>query len=225
MKKLLLILFIPFLCFSSQNFTQAKIHMVKLYQSNAAQKEFYCGCDIAWQGKKGVVDLSSCGYAVRKNRNRAERIEWEHVMPAYAFGSQLQCWQEGRRKHCGKIEEFNIMEGDMHNLQPAIGEVNNDRANFGYSQFTKLFTQYGQCQVAVDFKAKQFQPREQIRGIIARTYLYMSNQYNIKLSKQERQLMAAWNKMYPPNNWECKRNQLIKDVQGNDNPFITHECQ
>lgn len=50
------------------------------------------------QEKVGVVDLASCGYQVRKQQNRAQRIEWEHIVPAWVFGHQRQCWQNGGRK-------------------------------------------------------------------------------------------------------------------------------
>ncbi|WP_392562113.1 endonuclease [Orbus sturtevantii] len=209
----------------AQNFNQAKTQLVKIYTNNPEQKEFYCDCDFKFIGKKGAVDLASCGYQVRKNQNRAERIEWEHVMPAENFGRQLQCWQKGGRKNCKKDATFNLMEGDMHNLQPAIGEVNGDRSNYNYSLFTKNFTQYGQCKSAVAFKARQFQPRDEIRGTIARTYLYMSDKYKLNLSRQNEQLMNAWNKMYEPSEWECKRNLLIAKIQGNDNTFITEQCK
>lgn len=225
MKKLLLLLFVPFFSCASQTFSVAKSQLVKIYQEHPELKEFYCGCDFSWQGKKGVVDLASCGYKARKNLNRASRIEWEHVMPAHNFGRQLKCWQEGGRKNCAKNDAFNLMEGDMHNLQPSIGEVNGDRANYGYSQWTDKFNQYGQCNVVVDFKNRQFQPRPEIRGVIARTYLYMSKKYAIRLSRQDAQLMNAWNKSYPPDQWECQRNIIIAFAQGNDNPFITEKCQ
>ncbi|ELO82111.1 DNA-specific endonuclease I [Salmonella enterica subsp. enterica serovar Enteritidis str. SARB17] len=78
------------------NFSQAKAASVKVNAD--APGSFYCGCQIRWQGKKGVVDLESCGYKVRKNENRARRIEWEHVVPAWQFGHQRQCWQDGGRK-------------------------------------------------------------------------------------------------------------------------------
>lgn len=48
------------------------------------------------------------------------------------------------------------MEEDLHNLQSSIGEVNGDRSNFRYSQFTNEFTRHGQCQTAVDFKDRKF---------------------------------------------------------------------
>ncbi|MFQ0995777.1 endonuclease, partial [Gilliamella sp. BG2] len=173
----------------------------------------------------GVVDFGKCGYKPRKNLNRASRIEWEHVMPAENFGRHLQCWRDGGRKACKKDVTFNKMEGDMHNLQPAIGEVNGDRSNYRYSLFTDMFDQYGQCKTAVDFKERKFQPRDEIRGMIARTYLYMSDKYKINLSNQEEKLMTAWDKMFPPEKWECERNQQIKQIQGNDNRFITQQCK
>ncbi|WP_085165762.1 endonuclease [Gilliamella bombi] len=210
---------------SKQNFDNAKTQLTKLYKSNSTQTEFYCGCDISWAGKKGVVDFGKCGYKPRKNLNRASRIEWEHVMPAENFGRHLQCWRDGGRKACKKDVTFNKMEGDMHNLQPAIGEVNGDRSNYRYSLFTDMFDQYGQCKTAVDFKERKFQPRDEIRGIIARTYLYMSDKYKINLSNQEEKLMAAWDKMFPPEKWECERNKLIEKIQGNDNKFITQQCK
>ena len=55
------------------SFSQAKTAGVKVNAD--VPGDFYCGCKINWQGKKGVVDLASCGYKVRKNENRASRIE------------------------------------------------------------------------------------------------------------------------------------------------------
>ena len=84
------------------------------------------------------------------------------------------------------------MEEDLHNLQPSIDEVNGDRSNYRYSQFTKTFNQYGQFQTAVDFKQRQFQPSKEIRGVIARTYFYMQDKCNISLSDAQSKLMAKW---------------------------------
>jgi deoxyribonuclease I len=56
------------------SFSQAKTAGVKVNAD--APGDFYCGCKIDWQGKKGVINLQSCGYKVRKNENRASRVEW-----------------------------------------------------------------------------------------------------------------------------------------------------
>ena len=153
---------------------------------------------------------------------RASCIECEHVMPAENFGRHLQCWRNGGRKECKKDVIFNTIKGDLHNLQPSIDEVSGDRSNYCYYQFTKTFNQYGQCQTAVDFKQRQFQPREEIRGVIARTYFYMQDKYNINLSDAQSKLMTAWDNAYLPN--ECERNKQIERIQSNDNRFITEKC-
>jgi len=201
------------------NFRQAKKQLAKMYQGQH-QTSFYCGCDFSYQGKKLIPDLNNCGYQVRKQQKRASRIEWEHIVPAWAFGHQRQCWQNGGRKACKKDPEFRLMEGDMHNLVPAIGEVNGDRSNYRFTEWNGLPIQYGQCDIVVDFKNKQVQPPQQSRGSIARAYLYMAAQYQLKLSKKETQLFNAWNKQQPPGRWECERNELIANIQGNKNGFI-----
>lgn len=52
-----------------------------------------------------------------------------------------------------------------------------------------------------------------------------SHYQGLNLSRQQRQLFEAWNKMYPPTDSECLRNRLITKVQGNDNPFVSAQCE
>lgn len=214
---------LSFTNYHQNNFSQAKAYAAQINAD--APADFYCGCKISWHGKKGVPDLSSCGYSVRKNANRAERIEWEHVMPAWEFGHQRQCWQNGGRKSCSKDADYRRIESDLHNLQPAIGEVNGDRNNFQYSQWNGGEQQYGQCSMKVDFKQKLAQPPERARGAIARTYFYMRDQYHLRLSRQQTQLFTAWDKQYPVTSWECERDNRIAKVQGNHNSYVQQACQ
>ncbi len=206
------------------SFSKAKKEAIKIYFDHPTS--FYCGCDISWQGKKGKPDLDSCGYQVRKQLKRASRIEWEHVMPAWNFGHQRQCWQDGGRKNCTRNDKvFKAMEADLHNLTPTVGEVNGDRSNYRFSQWNGMDgVSYGMCEMQVNFKQRKVMPPDRARGSIARTYLYMSKKYDLKLSKSEQQLMVAWNKQYPIDDWECIRNQRIKHIQGNENPFVTKLC-
>lgn len=200
------------------HFAKAKRILKNLYQDH--QQSFYCGCDYSKKGKKLIPDLSSCGYQVRKQKKRASRIEWEHLVPAWQFGHQMQCWQNGGRKACKKNKHFAKMAGDMHNLVPAIGEVNGDRSNYRFSAWNGQPSQYGQCDMLVDFKGRKVQPPEHSRGQIARAYLYMEGRYGIKLAKQDKRLYQAWHKSFPVTRWECEKNQRVKEVQGNTNPFI-----
>ena len=139
---------------SSQNtqissFSKSKKLLLKVYKDNPVT--LYCGC--SYKGKK--PNLSSCGYIPKKNKKRANRIEWEHIVPAWEFGHQLQCWQNGGRKNCRKVSaKFRKMEADINNLAPAIGEINADRSNYRFGMLAQNATQYGRCEVKVNFKQR-----------------------------------------------------------------------
>jgi deoxyribonuclease I len=110
-----------------KSFSKAKKLAAKIYKDN--RSTFYCACKY---NKKKKVKPRSCGLTARKNKKRAARIEWEHVVPAHAFGHTRRCWREkicvrndkpykGRRC-CTKTDKvFKAMEADLHNLVPAVG--------------------------------------------------------------------------------------------------------
>jgi len=240
MKILLLLTFLITLLFSAnESFSKSKKQLRKIYQGH--QTTIYCDCKYNYKDKKNMIDKGSCGYIPRNrltkkgNVNvRANRIEWEHLIPAENFGRQFSCWRNGDskcvsskgkdykgRKCCEKVnKEYRIMQADMHNLFPAVGELNADRSNFRFDFEAGKSGQYGQCEFNVDFKVKRAKVREEIRGVIARDYLYFNQRYKMKLSKQELKKYQAWNKQYPPNEWEIERNKRIAKVQGNLNEFI-----
>ena len=131
------------------DFSEAKRLAQRIYSDE--NQTFYCACPLRWQGGKGIPDLAGCGYQVRKNGQRANRIEWEHVMPAHHFGHQRQCWQDGGRKNCVKTDSiFRAMEADLYNLVPAIGEVNGDRSNFRFGVLPSTELKHGACPVKVE---------------------------------------------------------------------------
>jgi len=212
---------------SGNSFRQAKKQMVKVYSDH--RTTFYAGCSY---GKKGHVKAGSCGYTARKNKKRGKKIEWEHVVPAWAFGHALQCWQnkvcttsKGRqykgRKCCGRSNEtFRAMESDMHNLVPAIGELNGDRSNFRFGLIGGEPRRYGDVDFEVDFKQRIAEPAHEVRGDIARTYFYMQKVYGLNISKKQRRLFDVWDREDPVDAWEVWRNKKIMAIQGNSNPFV-----
>ena len=62
--------------------------------------------------------------------------------------------------------------------------------------------------------------KDNIKGDIARIYFYMSDKYNVRLSKQERKMMESWNKLDPVDKWEILKNNRVKRLQGNKNKYI-----
>ena len=67
------------------------------------------------------------------------------------------------------------MYADIYNLFPTIGEVNKNRKNFGMSIIKGEKMEFGKCDFEIE--NNKVEPREEIRGIIARTYFYMDFAY------------------------------------------------
>lgn len=209
-------------------FTEAKIiakQKVYLDQANSTMGDLYCGCKWTWVGKSGGrIDLRSCGYVTRRWQHRAERTEWTHIVPAWAFGHQRQCWQNGGREQCVDSEPtFRAMEADLFNLYPSVGEVNGDRSYFNYGMVSGVAPQYGQCTTKIDFQQKTAEPRDEVKGLVARTTFYMFDRYKLNMSRQQQQVLMAWDKQHPVTAWEKQRDQRIAIIMGHSNPFVTGE--
>ena len=194
------------------------------------ERTFYCGC--AYSGN--TVDLQSCGYQPKKNSKRARQLEWEHVVPAEAFGQSFPEWREGhpecvdrkgqpfKGRNCARkvAVPFRYMEADLYNLQPAIGEVNQLRRNYSMAMIPGEARPFGRCDLEIE--DRKIEPRPEIRGDIARTYFYMNAAYPGRgiVSEKNRKLFEAWDKEDPVDDWERERARRIEQRQGNKNPFV-----
>ena len=221
----------------TKSFSKAKKLMKnKIYNTKDLQIAFYSQC--TYQSKKMknnkyklVVNKESCDYKPRKSKNkRSNYIEWEHIVPAHAFGHDLQCWNSGNdtcyskkkdkhykgRKCCNKVsKQFKLMQADMYNLVPAIGELNGDRSNFSFTQLSGEPRRYGKVNFEVDFKARKVEPPEFSKGQIARTYLYFKKTYDLSISKKQLKLYKAWNNQYPMTKKENLIYKKIEKIQQN----------
>lgn len=198
-----------------KNFAHAKRLAWALYAERP--ETFYCGCRF----EKNRTDSQSCGYRPRKNAQRGARVEWEHIVSAWEFGHQRQCWQNGGRKNCEKNDQqFQRMEADLHNLVPAVGELNGDRSNFRFGMLEGEARAYGKCDFEVDFKLRRAEPAEHRRGDIARIYFYMRDQYGLNIGRQQLQLLQAWHRQDPVDEYEIWRDEQIERIQGNRNCYV-----
>ena len=200
-------------------------HLAAIIHKNH-QTTFYCGCTYS----NKAVDLKSCGYLVQKSKKRATQLEWEHIVPASMLGKDLSCWQNPiccndkscykGRDCCQKVDpNFLKMATNLHNIVPAIGELNGIRSNYSFAELPQIKShQFGSCYFKIDRKNKKVEPRAKVKGTIARTYLYMAERYKITLTPQEKRLFLNWNKKYPPSVWEIEWN---KRIQNDDNHYIS----
>lgn len=190
---------------------------------------FYCNC--CYEGK--VIDLNSCGYKIQRNKKRATRIEWEHIVPVSRLAKNLVCWNNPvccnqnfcykGRACCQKIDPYFIrLATDLHNIVPEIGELNAIRSNYEFAELLYMpFGQFGDCKVKIDRKHKKIEVDKKIKGIVARVYLYMNDTYNLNLNAKEKTLFNKWNRQYPPKSWEIDWNNKVNEVQYTKNKYIS----
>jgi deoxyribonuclease-1 len=204
------------------NFTDAKRVLRTMFLSLNG-RTLYCQCRLVLSGGELGVD-GSCPYRPRMN----PAVNWEHVVPASRFGQLRACWKgdgcRGKRgrRCCQEVDPcFNRMEGDLHNLHAAINDLNYDRSNYMFGDVSGEERRYGGCDFEIDSSRRIAEPAPQIRGDIARSYLYMSWRYGFDLTDDEKMLFLRWNIEDPPDEAERRLEAARRRLQGNGNPFIT----
>ncbi len=226
-----------------ESFGRAKRYLLKMHITADQLTTFYC--ESRFNGKKQVSHKESGYKPATTNKAREVRIEWEHVVPAYAFGITFPYWVgHGEAPHRDCIDKkgkpiknrkcteknsqlFRYMQADLHNLRPAIGSVNGLRSNYGFALIPGEAREFGACDMEIDSKHKHAEPPEPIRGDIGRTYLYMASAYpDVQfLSAADIQMMEAWTASDPVDVWECERERLISKMQGNRNAVVKTACE
>jgi deoxyribonuclease I len=125
------------------------------------------------------------------------------------------------RACCARVDRtFKRIEADLHNLTPAVGELNGARSNKPYGMVTGEPRLYGSCDFEIGGTPKVTEPRDEVRGDAARIWLYMTATYKIRLTAAQRDMFEAWSKSDPVDEWERLRDRRIEAIQGNKNPFV-----
>jgi len=150
-------------------------------------------------------------------------INIEHVFPASWMAYSLRC---GKRNQCRvNSPEFNLIEADLHNLYPSRTDVNKARSNYQFTIIRGEQRYFGNCDFEFDERSRTAEPSPAARGRIARSMLYMSDEYDLYLKKKQKSLLQAWDKKYPPEQEEYRRNDRVEQLQGNRNPYIDSHRQ
>ena len=218
---------------TNDSFSQAKKYLREIYADH--RETIYCGAK--FNADSSV--MLPVGFETPKHKKRSQRIEWEHVVPAENFGRTFSEWREGhpncvdnkgktfKGRNCAEKMnyEYRLIQADMHNLFPAIGSVNALRSNYNFTQLPENTpNSFGSCAMKID--GKKVEPPVASRGVIARTYFYMEQEYpRFKISKQMKQLLTVWDKQHPVTEWECIRAKRIEEIQGNPNNVVNKRCQ
>jgi len=216
---------------ANDSFNRTKRYLAQVYADHRIT--FYCG---AAYDESGNIALPE-GFVTPSHHKRAKRIEREHIVPAENLGRGFAEWSNGSpqcvddlgrafkgRRCAEKVNmEYRHMQVDMYNLAPAIGAVNALRRNYDFALLPDAENTFGTC--AMKIQGNRVEPPESARGTIARTYKYMAGVYpRYQMGRSQQRLMDAWDRMYPPDAWECARAKRIEAIQGNENIVVKHQC-
>ena len=209
-----------------------KILLQQVYHDH--RTTFYCASHFGTSKQ-----LEHTLYSPLKDTSRAYRLEWEHLVPAHAFGQSFAAWREGApecvdskgksfkgRRCAEKVEMlYRYMQSDMHNLVPAIGELNGLRSNYSFALLPGEERRFGVCDMEI--AERKAEPPPEVRGDIARSYFYMDMAYPGRgiVSGKNRKLYEAWDRADPVNGWECERQRRIAELQGNENRYVARACE
>ncbi len=169
----------------------------------------------------------------------------------FTFGTE-QCGTYSTEGNCYNREHsfpkswFNSaspMVSDLFHIYPTDGKVNGERSNYPYGPNNgELFTsmngsKLGAC-TASGYTGTVFEPIDEFKGDLARSYFYMATCYEDKISGWSSvvldgtsfpcyktwflNILLQWNAQDPVSQKEIDRNNAIYKIQGNRNPFIDH---
>jgi deoxyribonuclease-1 len=185
----------------------------------------YCGCPII--GDRYLSQLCGLKHGT-KFLDRVEKIEIEHIVPISEITKNTVEYKEGSPT-CGSkkgracIEKvYGFLSGDLWNLLPSEAIFNQIHKNYSWAEIPGEERIWGSCDF--EFKDKKVEPPEYLKGLIARTYLYFEETYQIKvISEKNKSLFEVWSKL-PPKKWQCDRAKQIIRFQKNINILEVKAC-
>ena len=135
------------------------------------------------------------------------------------------------------------MNTDFHHLYATDGYVNSRRGNLPYGIVASAsWTSTNGSKVGSSgingYSGTVFEPIDEYKGDLARTYFYMATRYQDVINSWESDmldgsqdkvftdwaldLLLDWHEADPVSQKEIDRNQAIYNYQGNSNPYIDH---
>ena len=62
----------------------------------------------------------------------------------------------------------------------------------------------------VDFKQRVFEPRDEVKGEVARVWFYMHDRYDLAMSEQQQKLLMVWDSEFPA---VCRRAEQDRRIR------------
>jgi len=138
------------------------------------------------------------------------------------------------------IDGVSAAYSDLHHLRPTDVSVNSLRADLDFGEATTLVSDtYGDVETYCYYSSSYFEPRDEIKGDVARMLFYMAVRYEGESGEPDLELvngtttsdssnigdlatLLLWNVADTVDAYEKSRDNLVYEYQHNRNPFIDH---
>lgn len=124
---------------------------------------------------------------------------------------------------------------DAHHIRPTDVSVNSSRGNLDFDNGGQQHEEATDCY----FDDDSWEPRDEVKGDVARMILYMEIRYEGSSSQIDLEVvdevdtypaaehgklstLLDWHQQDPPDDFEINRNEVVYSYQENRNPFIDH---
>ena len=190
----------------------------------------YKTTDVRSDGKIWDMYSSKTNYSVNDHgggyRKEGDMFNREHSFPKSWFN------------------DAKPMYTDLFHLYPTDGYVNGRRSNYPYGEnngeiysSADGFSKLGKC-TTEGYSGTVFEPNDEYKGDLARTYFYMATAYEDRISSWSSPMLSGnaypayakwvvnmllrWAKEDPVSQKEIDRNNAVYKIQHNRNPFIDY---
>lgn len=170
-----------------------------------------------------TFSVQQCSNVLSPN-NEGDCYNHEHTWPQTYFNSEYPA------------------QSDLFHIYPTDGLVNGNRSNYAYGKVNSASWtsqnggKLGNISTAGAPSGMAFEPRDEYKGDIARTYFYMSTRYysedgtwktwsmanGAELKPWAAAMLLQWHQADPVSAKEIARNNAIYGIQQNRNPFIDY---
>ena len=158
------------------------------------------------------------------------------------YEQEGDCWNREHTWPQSWFNESTTPRSDLFHVYPTDGFVNGKRSNYPYGEVSNNpvyvsgnGSKLGPC-VTSGYSGRVFEPVDEYKGDIARSYFYMSVRYysedsdwgtSAMTNKSEilpwaMTMLLRWSDEDPVSDKEIARNNAVYGYQNNRNPFIDH---
>ena len=138
-----------------------------------------------------------------------------HIYPTTWISKTLECRSE--RSCLRSNQHYQKILSDLHNMVPVESIYHFKLKD---SIFGNLDTSIDKNECNIKKRYHIIEPPDTVKGDVARIHFYMHKQYNLPLNSSSL-FLKTWSKEDPPSKEEIEKNRRIKEIQGNENPFVS----